>query len=183
MTTTIRKGLLLAGIHVLLVASLGATLSIDRARYPRVWARTGPIDPDLPIRGRYVSLRLEVEPGSGLVLPSSEPAPAPEPGAPRQPPRFSPPVPVRLVVEQERLVALPAPRGSLLYARQVARGDDRVAALVRPVAFFIPPDVPDPSIRTADEQLWVEVTVPPRGLPRPIRLGVRRGNGPITALD
>ncbi|MDM7951858.1 MAG: hypothetical protein QUV07_01365 [Cyanobium sp. CZS 25K] len=33
------------------------------------------------------------------------------------------------------------------------------------------------------EQLWVEVTLPAQGPPRPIRLGVRRGEGPITPLE
>ena len=54
-----RKGLIVALIHVLLVASLGAKLLVDRATRPRVWARTAPFDPDLPIRGRYVRLRIE----------------------------------------------------------------------------------------------------------------------------
>jgi hypothetical protein len=34
--------------------------------------------------------------------------------------------------------------------------------------------VPDPSIRAPGEELWVEVTLPRRGPPRPIRLGVKK---------
>ena len=55
------RGVLIAVIHVAIVASLGAKLLVDRAMRPRVWARVAPIDPNLPIRGRYVRLRLEVE--------------------------------------------------------------------------------------------------------------------------
>ena len=51
------------------------------------------------------------------------------------------------------------------------------------VAFFIPPGVADPSRRPPGEQLWVEVTLPVAGPPRPIRLGVKRGEGPITPLE
>ena len=38
----------------------------------------------------------------------------------------------------------------------------------------IPEHVPDPSRRPAGEELWVEVTIPRAGAPRPIRLGVKK---------
>jgi hypothetical protein len=50
------------------------------------------------------------------------------------------------------------------------------------VAFFIPEGVPDPSLRPAGEELWVEVTVPKKGPPRPIRLGVKKGDV-LSVLD
>ena len=56
------KGLIIAVIHVCLVSALGAKLLYDRATLPRVWVKTAPYDPNLPIRGRYVSLRVVVEP-------------------------------------------------------------------------------------------------------------------------
>jgi len=66
MTPALRKGLLVALLHVAIVASLGAKLMVDRATRPRVWARTAPVDPDLPIRGRYVRLQIEVDGESNL---------------------------------------------------------------------------------------------------------------------
>jgi hypothetical protein len=51
------------------------------------------------------------------------------------------------------------------------------------VAFFIPEHIPDPSRRTQGEELWVEVTIPKTGPPRPIRLGVKKGDGPIVPLE
>lgn len=54
----LRKGLIVALLHVLIVLSLGGKLLYDRATRPRVWARTGSIDPDMPIRGRYFTLNL-----------------------------------------------------------------------------------------------------------------------------
>lgn len=115
------RGLVLALAQVLVVSALGAKLFVDRARYPRVWVETTPVDPDLPIRGRYVRLG---------IVPDGEYIPEPV-----------------------------------------------------TVAFFIPEDVADPSIRPDGEELWVEVTVPPTGPPRPIRLGVQRGDGPVEPLD
>jgi hypothetical protein len=48
--------------------------------------------------------------------------------------------------------------------------------LAEPVAFFIPEHATDPSRRRNEEELWVEVTVPRRGPPRPIRLGLKKGD-------
>jgi hypothetical protein len=104
------KGLLLGGLHLALVAALGGKLLVDRARYPRVWVRAAPVDPDLPLRGRYVRMQVQL-PGDG--------------------------------------------------------GPQTIAC-------FIPGQVPDPSLRPPGEELWVEVTVPPRGPVRPIRLAVRK---------
>jgi len=51
-----------------------------------------------------------------------------------------------------------------------------VAALSEPVAYFLPEHAVDPSRRPQGEELWVEVTVPKKGPPRPIRLAVKRGD-------
>lgn len=39
-----RRGLVVAAVQVLIVASLGAKLLIDRSSYPRVWARASAAD-------------------------------------------------------------------------------------------------------------------------------------------
>src|SRR5689334_17961281 len=57
------KGLILAGLQALMVLSLTGKLLYDRATCPRVWVRTAPWDPSLPIRGRYLSLQLMPERG------------------------------------------------------------------------------------------------------------------------
>ncbi|HVH72640.1 MAG TPA: hypothetical protein VNB49_16220, partial [Candidatus Dormibacteraeota bacterium] len=62
--TSLQKGVLVAGVELALVASLGAKYALDRARLPRVWTQTVPYDPNLPIRGRYLSLRLRVDAGN-----------------------------------------------------------------------------------------------------------------------
>ena len=53
------RGLIVAGVHLAMVLSVGGKLLYDRSRLPREWHRVVPYDPNLPIRGRYVRLRLE----------------------------------------------------------------------------------------------------------------------------
>ena len=162
--TARRAGIALAIVHVLLVGSLGLKLLADRARLPRGWARTVPFDPNLPIRGRYVRLRLEVPLADG-----SDSAWA---GEFRN---------VRLQTTGDRLQGVLEDDGPLR-VRLDSTAHGLVAGLEDPVAFFIPEHIPDPSLRPAGEELWAEVTVPGRGPPRPIRLGVRRDEA-LTPLD
>jgi hypothetical protein len=167
MTNGMRKGFILAAIHLALVGSLGAKLLIDRAARPRVWARTGPVDPNLPIRGRYVQLRIEGR-ASGEASGSSDWAP------------------VTLRVDNGVLMfdRVDESAGSDLRARTTTatRDGERVVQLMQPLAYFIPEHVPDPSRRAPGEELWVEVTLPKAGPPRPIRLGVKK-DGVLTPLD
>jgi len=64
----LQRAVLLGVVQLTLVASLGVKLVRDRATLPRVWARTGPVDPDMPIRGRYVELSLQASTRSGAEL-------------------------------------------------------------------------------------------------------------------
>ena len=172
--TLLVKGLVIAAVHVALVASLGAKLLYDRATLPRVWALTTPYDPNLPIRGRYVSLQLVVEPRGVRET---------KPGLASQQPQ-----PINLGVEGERLVAEATSRPedydpSDLHLRFIDRRSEKLVVLAEPVAFFIAEHIPDPSRRQEGEELWAEVTIPKKGLPRPIRLGVKKGNVPIVPLE
>lgn len=159
-----QAGLALALAHAALVASLGAKLLADRARLPRGWARTLPYDPDAPIRGRYVRLRLEV------------PLDSPPADIARWDLRR-----VRLRVDGDQVVGTIDTAAPLNARFDSAAGGVR-ASLDEPVAYFIPEHIPDPSIRPAGEELWAEVSLPRRGPPRPIRLAVRR-NGALTPLE
>jgi len=150
-----RKGLILAVVQMLLVVGVGAKLMIDRARYPDVWVETAPYDPELPLRGRYVRLLAVVEPEGEF----SDQEFFYEPG--------------RLEVRGDRLVAVRDDDGPLSFTMSSCGGEDCVT-LAEPLAFFIPEDIEDPSIRQGDEELWVRVTVPPTGPPRPIELGVKQ---------
>jgi uncharacterized membrane-anchored protein len=160
------KGLILAVLHAAIVISVGAKLLYDRATQPRVWVETIPVDPDLPIRGRYIRLQLMVT------------APAISSHEARR---------VKLRVENHRLIAEPDAAPSALSELHVVwrtrPGGEAVAILSPPVAFFLPEHARDASVRAHGEELWVEVSVPKKGAPRPIRLGVKKGDAPITPLD
>ena len=104
-TSVSRTSLLLLAIQLVLVVSVAATYVYQREHYPRVWTRTVAFDPSLPLRGRYLSLRLEVD-GCQSSLPSGKLAvfprdfagaikPGPWTVAPGQP--FSFPVELRAV--------------------------------------------------------------------------------------
>ncbi len=54
------RGLALAAVHLAIVLSLTGKYAWDREHLPRAWARALNYDPNLPVRGRYVSLRLAV---------------------------------------------------------------------------------------------------------------------------
>jgi hypothetical protein len=159
-----QAGVALALIHLLLVATLGLKLLADRARLPRAWARTLPFDPNLPIRGRYVRLRLEVPLAGGTADARA--------GEYRR---------ARLQTAGDRLQGTLDDQGPLRVRLDSTAGT-LTAGLDQPIAFFIPEHIPDPSIRPAGEELWAEVTVPRRGPPRPIRLAVRRA-GALEPLD
>jgi hypothetical protein len=162
--TAIAKGAILGAVQVAMVLSLGAKLLIDRSTLPRVWVKTAPYDPNLPIRGRYVSLSLLVEArGFEKIAAASGGDNARQWGWDK----------AQLSVEEGMLVARPLEQSDL-----IIRGD----RLLEPVAYFIPEHAIDPSRRPRDEELWVEVTVPPKGPPRPIRLGVKK-SGVLTPLD
>lgn len=167
------KGLAIAAAHVALVASLGGKLLYDRATLPRVWVLAVPYDPDLPIRGRYVRMQIAVEP-RGIQEPK------PEERLPWQQPVILRVEGGRLVAEPNRTGRGPVPSG--LHVRFIPHRGEKRPVLEEPVAFFIPEHVPDPSRRPPDEELWVEATVPGKGVPRPIGLGVRKADGPIVPL-
>jgi len=168
------KGLLLGTIQVALVCSLGAKLLYDRATRPRVWVKTAPVDPDLPIRGRYVSLRLEV-PARGFEMPAET---VPGPFNPTGKLHYA-----NLEFEAGQLVAVRAenPQKAEHISLRVIN-NELFADINEPVAYFIPEHVPDPARREQGEELWVEVTLPKKGPPRPLRLGVKKGEA-LTPLD
>jgi hypothetical protein len=171
------KGLLLGVIQVAIVASLGGKMLLDRATRPRVWVLTGQYDPDLPIRGRYLGLTLQM-PASGF-------AALPPPPNPINGRVWGWQIEQRraeLRVESGQLIAVPSERENAAYVRLRMLDHAMVANLSDPVLYFIPEHADISQRRPAGEELWVEITLPRKGPPRPIRLGVKK-NGVLTPLD
>lgn len=171
----ILKGVLLAVLQLALVASLGVKLLYDRATRPRLWVKTVRVDPDFRLHGRYLALRIEVRTDVKFGAKGERP--------------FG--HHVRLKVQDGELfaeesktftgvaVVRATPPGARAAETPPTPG---IGVLREPVNFYVPPPLPDPSVRQPDEELWVEVTVPKQGPPRPIRLGVKR-EGQLTPLD
>ena len=151
------RGLLLAAVQVALLLGIVGTLTVDRWRYPHAWVAVQPVDPDDPFRGRYVALRMVVPD-----LRTDREAPV-----------------ARLVVQDERVVAQDAAPGEGVEVTVVEDEKPPVVTVDGPLAFFIPEDVADPSRL---EGLHADVTIPPGGAPRPIRLGLPH-DGRIVPLD
>jgi len=155
------RGLLIAVAHLLIVLSLGGKLLIDRATRPRLWVSVAPVDPELPIRGRYVMLSPHVE---APLLDEREYSRT-----------------AHLEVRDGKLFAIPDDDGSVTYWRRTPTGPTLLGG---GMAFFIAEHAKDPSFRQKGEELWAEVTVPRKGLPRPIRLGVKKpGSDRIEPLN
>ena len=159
--TPLAKGLLVGAAHVLLVCSIAAKFYYDRANFPRLWVETAPYDPAMPIRGRYVSIAL-------LVDAQRTDAPV---GSGKAPDMFQ----ARLEARGNRLVAIQDDKPGQHWVSSRSCGKRACWQLAEPLAYFISEHATDPSRPQGGATLWAEVTVPPTGAPRPIRLGIKRG--------
>lgn len=166
----LRNGLLLGTIQILIVLSLGGKLLYDRATRPRVWVLCQVYDPDLPIRGRYLTQRLQMT-AEGFTYKETQNH-------------------YNDWYENRNWAYLEVRDGQLI-AKQVGSGpgewviirktaDGIVATSEEPALLFIPDTADIPALKKGEE-MWVEVTVPAKGPPRPIRIGIKK-DGVITPL-
>ena len=156
-----RKGLVLAAVQIVLVVSVAAKFSMDRARLPRIWVKTQSIDPYLPIRGRYIAMRLTVNvDGAGFGV-----------GHKANRAFFH----ARIFDKDGRLAAEERPNDESadVWVDESRQGGE--FTLQQPILFFLPEHAPDLMSLARNGELWAEVTVPDSGIPRPIRLGIKRG--------
>lgn len=171
--TTRMKGLVVAVLQMAIVLSLGGKLLYDRAHCPRIWVRTGSVDPNLPIRGRYLTLNLEVH------------APTINSSALRSNRSFYNGNSVELSVQDGKLIANKTSKNTGLsiasWGRQPSQNDPDLFFLWPSVAFFLPEHAEVPWTRGSQE-LWAEVTIPKQGPPRPIQLALKNGSAwiPLT---
>jgi hypothetical protein len=165
----LEKGLLFAVIQVALVSSLGAKLLWDRGTSPRGWAATRGYDPDLPIRGRYINISLLVK--ADKVFPAL-------PEAKDTAPFYTyASQNVYLTAENGRIVANLADHFTGLTVSGPQRQDgEMLATLSPPLVYFLPEHAVNPMSGRPAGTLFLEVTLPPKGPPRPIRLGTKVGS-------
>jgi hypothetical protein len=170
-------------IQLALVSSIAAKYLYQRARCPRVWTRAAAYDPDMPMRGRYLSLQLTVN-GCQSTLNSAFQVQfqhnsdgTPKPSGYRV--KSDSPVTFRakLKVEKNKLVAIRIPEADL-----TSKGENVTAMpnsycdalrLDEPVDFYIAEHAQDPTPLKPGQELWIEVTVPRKGPPWPIQLALK----------
>lgn len=179
-----KTSIVLLVIQLALVTSIAAKYLYQRSTCPRVWTRTAAYDPSMVMRGRYLSLRLTVD-GCQSTLPSALHAifPRNSDGSTRKggfhvnwqgAVRFR----AKLKVEGGKLLAIRIPEADL-----TSKGVDVTAwpdsscdamRLDEPVDFYIAEHAADPTPLQPGQELWIEVTVPPQGPPRPIQLALKQ---------
>lgn len=186
------KATVVALIQVLIVCSLGAKLLYDRHTRPQAWFLAERYDPNLPIRGRYLSLQIEVN----------------DPRSPEElQQRFG--NEIRMWESQQtqsrfRFYEFGKECGSvvvragipvaefdngpnwdcenLAFTRRTVNSTTRLK-ISEPILFFISDTAKDPSHLQTGEELWVLATIPRKGPPRPVALGIKKqGNTAITPL-
>ena len=178
-----RVSVALLVIQVLIVSTVALKYLYQRATCPRVWTRAAAYDPTLIMRGRYLSLQLTVD-GCGSTLPSAKNAQFPRNvnGVPSSP-NFTVNAPdclsfqARLAVRDNKLTAIRVPESESSSATQsVSASPGSLCDQMRlsiPVDFYIAEHASDPSWVKTGQQLWIEVTVPPKGPPRPLQLALK----------
>jgi hypothetical protein len=175
--------LALLAFQLLLVCSIAAKYLYQRWSCPRVWTRTAAFDPSLPMRGRYLSLQLVVD-GCQSTLPSARHAGFPRDvdGAAIQGPytiRAAGNVtfPAELRVSNGKLLAVGIRDGENNASAQMVTAWPGTPCdqmrLDRAVDFYIPEHAVDPTGLKPGRELWIEVTLPPKGPPRPIQLALK----------
>lgn len=170
------------GIQLALVVSIAGKYLYERKTCPRVWARAVAFDPELPMRGRYLSTQLEVD-GCESTLPSAAHAQFPRDinGAVKPGPYVVRGAPVdfyaNLKVENNRLVAVRLEgNNSSNEGQQVWANPDTPCDrmhLQSATDFFISEHASSPLPPKHGQELWIEVTLPPKGPPRAIQLALK----------
>lgn len=165
----IQQGLVLLFVQLLLVLSVAGKYLYERQTRPRVWTRAIQFDPALPLRGRYLALTLVLD---ACGLPRETPR--------RFPQYYGGPSSWRWDV------SLTAVNGNLLpkvdpHSRQTVTLPDgkpcNRATLNSQEMLFIPESAQLPFPLKPGQDLWVEVTLPASGPPRPLQIALSSGEG------
>jgi hypothetical protein len=83
----------------------------------------------------------------------------------------------KLAVKDNKLIAIRVPESDTSMATQTIAGNSGSSCdqmrLAQPVNFYIPEHAADPTRLKPGQELWIEVTVPPKGPPRPLQLALK----------
>jgi hypothetical protein len=146
-----------------IVASLAAQAALDRGRLPRAWVRALPVAATPAVHGRYIRVHLAPIVDAGL-------APRLDTMNGRT---FVRRTPVVLEEREGKLLAHRAAvsRVHLSYPDGRKEGEP---VLAFPIDYFVPAATANPKTLLGQGELWMEVSVPAQGSPRPLRVGAMR---------
>jgi hypothetical protein len=170
-------------IQLLLVSAAAAKYLWQRWRCPRVWTESVAFDPESPMRGRYLSVQLVVD-GCQSTLPSAKAAEFPRDvnGAVKPGPYSLRSAAVaqfqgELKVVDKKLIVVQIEDPAKAEAGQTVSIEPGLQCdqmrLEKPVDFYISDRAQMPLPLKQGQQLWVEVTVPPQGPPRPLEMALK----------
>jgi len=187
--TIARTSIAVLAIQLALVSSIAAKYLYQRHTSPRVWTRAVAFDPEAVMRGRYLSTQLKVD-ACGVTQPSEQ----------TQLSTHAAPIEFDQHGKMERntsrylFATLGVTNGKLVVQRFSSGEDDRAsqelllkrdaaacadAVLQQLVDFYLPEHATDPlaTVHSSGQELWVEVTIPPTGPPRPLGLAIKSKDG------
>lgn len=178
-----KSSLVLLAIQLALVCSIAGKYLYQRLTCPKVWVRAAVYDPEMLMRGRYASLQLTVD-GCQSTLPSASQAAMPRDKngvatgkvfAINSPENVN--FAARLRVDANKLEAIRLPESQSQSGAQTVTATPGAPCtsmrLDTPVDFYLPESASNPASLHAGQELWVEVTVPPQGPPRPTQLATK----------
>jgi hypothetical protein len=169
-------------VQLAIVSTVAAKYLYQRWTCPRVWTRAVAIDPNMPMRGRYLALQLTVD-GCQSTLPSAKDA-----AFPRKYDGTVKPGPYVLRQDTSSFRAYLKVVENKLVAVAIGDQEDQTAGqqvdgtagapcdqmrLEEATDFFISDTAQSPLPLKPGQELWIEVTVPPTGPPRPLQLALK----------
>lgn len=182
-----KTSVVLLSIQLLLVSTVAAQYLYQRWRCPRVWTRAAYYDSETVMRGRYLAMQVEVD-GCRSTLPSARLAQFPRntDGTTRPDGYWMrgqswTTFPAELKVEGGKLLAIrlqnPATPSDGVKVVAPAGVDCEQLRLASPVNFYLPEHAVLPGRLKPGQELWIELTVPPKGAPRPLQLALKEDGG------
>ena len=183
-----RASMALLAIQLVLVSSIAAKFLIDRSHNPHAWARAVVYDPESIMRGRYLSIPLYADACS---LPASQTRT--DVANANNVPGYldmadgSTFLQGKVGVRNGRLSVLQIERTKTDSGDQALiwpqSGNCDEVELWTPVDLYLSETAKSPFPLQKGQDLWVQVTVPPSGPPRPISLAIQSADGKWQPLN
>ena len=179
-----KTSIVLLLIQLALVSTIAAKYLYQRRSCPRVWTHAAAYDPEMVMRGRYLRLQLTVD-GCQSTLPSALHAVFPRNSDGTTKPtgftvnsEFPFQFRANLKVESNKLLAIRIPEADLtskgVEVTALPNSSCDALRIAEPVDFYIAEHAVDPTPLKPGQELWIEVTIPPQGPPRPIQLALKQ---------